>query len=196
MTATDDRAAGAQASAVSRSDDPAERPDPPLYEIALWPHRSMTPSGFRWFIGLMAFGLSIPMLAAGATPVGLFLAPFLLGALALAWWMVRLNDRRRARLGERLRLWADCIAVDHRTERGRLLRWRANPYWVSVEIRDTKQVEKYLTLHGGGRVIEVGAFLTPDERALLADDLRAALKAVAEGRTPRSPSPRGLGDAP
>jgi uncharacterized membrane protein len=177
-------AAGASAPAASGSGDPFDRRDPPLYQAALWPHRSMTRSGFRWFMGALAAGLSIPMLAAGATPVGLFLAPFLVGALALAWWMIRLNDRRRARQGETVRLWADCMAVEHRTPRGRALRWSANPYWVSLDLSDTRTVERYLTLTGAGRTIEVGAFLTPEERSALADELGAALKAVREGRRP------------
>ena len=186
--------AGADAPAASGSGDPFERTDAPLYEAALWPHRSMTPSGFRWFMGALAAGLAIPMLAAGATPVGLFLAPFLVGALALAWWMIRLNDRRRARQGETVRLWADCLAVEHRTAHGRALRWWANPYWVTLDLRDTRTMERYLTLAGGGRTIELGTFLTPEERIALADDLRAALKAVREGRRPGEARSEVYGD--
>jgi uncharacterized membrane protein len=177
-------AAGAPAPAVSSSEPAFERTDPPLWAATLWPHRSMTRSGFRWFMGALAAGLSIPLLAAGATPVGLFLAPFLIGALALAWWMIRLNDRRRATQSETVRLWADSLAVEHRTPQGRALRWSANPYWVSLDLRDTPKIERYLTLTGGGRTIELGAFLTPEERAALADELGAALAAVREGRRP------------
>jgi uncharacterized membrane protein len=190
----DDDAAGAPAPAASGSVDPFDRADPPLYAAALWPHRSMTRSGFRWFMGALAAGLSIPLAAAGATPVGLFLAPFLVGALALAWWMIRLNDRRRARQRETVRLWSDSLAVEHVTPRGRALRWSANPYWVSIELRDTRAAERYLTLTGGGRTIELGAFLTPEERIALAADLSAALKAVREGRTPEPSTGSVYGD--
>ena len=181
-----DRAAGAQAPAA-RDSDPFARSDPPLWEIALWPHRSMTRSGFRWFMAALAAGLSVPLLAIGGTPAALGLAPFLLLALGLVWWAIRHNDRARARCGERVRLWADALAIEHCTPRGRMLRWSANPYWVTVEMRDTRTMEKYLTLSGGGRVIELGAFLSPEERAALAGELRAALAAVVAGRAPEPP---------
>ena len=184
--ATMDSAAGGDAPAASVS-DPFARSDPPLWEIALWPHRSLTRKGFRTVMVVLAAGLSIPLAAAWGTPAAMGLAPFLLLALALLWWAIRHNDRARARCGERVRLWADALAVEHCTPRGRVLRWAANPYWVRVDLKDAPKMEKYLTLSGGGRVIELGAFLSPDERAALAEELRAALSAVAAGRTPAAP---------
>jgi uncharacterized membrane protein len=153
----------------------AARSDPPLYQVTLWPHQSMTQPGFRWFMVALAGGLSVPLIAAWGTPVGPFLAPFLIAALALVWAMIRLNQRAR-RITETLRLWPDLIAVERREPGGRVLRWAANPYWVSIDLRDTPALEKYLTLRGGGRTIELGAFLTPEERVELADVLRAALR--------------------
>ena len=186
-----DRGQSAAADAAApRAPDPFARPDPPLWEVALWPHRSMTRSGFRWFMVALAAGLSVPLLAIGGTPAALGLAPFLLLALGLVWWAIRANDRARARCGERVRLWADALAVEHRTSRGRVLRWSANPFWVRVELRDARAMDNYLTLSGGGRVIELGAFLSPEERAALAEELRAALAAVAAGRAPAPPGAR------
>jgi uncharacterized membrane protein len=159
--------------------DPFLRTDPPLYAVTLWPHRSMTRAGFRGFMAALAGGLCIPLVASWGTPVAWFLAPFLLASLALVWAFLRLNDRAR-RLTEELRLWPDLIAVERREPGGRVLRWRANPFWVRLDVRDTPSVPRYLTLAGGGRTIELGAFLTPDEREALAAALRAALgRAVA-----------------
>lgn len=162
--------------------DPFLRADPPLYAVALWPHRSMTRAGFRGFLAALAGGLAIPLLAVWGTPVAWFLAPFLLGALALVWSLVRVNDRAR-RLTEELRLWPDEIAVERREPGGRVLRWRANPYWVRLALTDTPRTPRYLTLSGGGRTIELGAFLTPQEREALAASLGDALgRAVAARR--------------
>jgi uncharacterized membrane protein len=43
-------------------------------------------------------------------------------------------------------------------------------------------VPQYLTLRGGGRVVEIGAFLSQDERPVLARDLQLAfLNAARHG---------------
>jgi uncharacterized membrane protein len=175
MSERNDRAAGEDSPAASLEAAALSRTDAPLYAITLWPHQSMTRPGFRWFMAALAAGLGLPLLALWGTPVGLFLAPFLIGALALVWLMIRMNQRAR-RMSEALRLWPDLIAVERRDPGGRVRRWAANPYWVAVDLRDTPKVEKYLTLRGGGRTIELGAFLTPEERLELADGLRAALR--------------------
>ena len=51
-----------------------------------------------------------------------------------------------------------------REPRGRVRRWHANPFWVRPRLREDAHVEKYLTLEGDGREIELGAFLSPWER--------------------------------
>lgn len=175
MSDSDNTAAGGEIPAVFNGLDPFGRSDPPLFTVSLWPHRSMTRRGFRWFLGLLAAGLSIPLVSVWGTPVALFLTPFLLAALAFAWVMIELNYRA-GRLVEELRIWPDAIAVERREPRGRVLRWAANPYWVTVGLNDTPTIEKYLTLTGGGRTIELGAFLTPEERVDLAGGLRDALR--------------------
>ena len=53
--------------------------------------------------------------------------------------------------------------------------WRTNPYWVRVALRPGGPVEDYLVLSAEGREIELGAFLSPEERRALHDDLRARL---------------------
>ena len=63
----------------------------------------------------------------------------------------------------------------------RLQSWEANPYWVRVtrHVRGGP-VPHYLTLSGGPREVEIGAFLTPEERLQLEGELRAHLRACAE----------------
>ena len=54
--------------------------------------------------------------------------------------------------------------------------WEGNPYWtrVDVDIHNAK-LKNYLTLAGKGKYIELGAFLSPDERIELRDKIQNAL---------------------
>ena len=54
--------------------------------------------------------------------------------------------------------------------------WEGNPYWtrVNLDIHNPK-LKNYLTLAGKGRHIELGAFLSPNERIELRDKIQNAL---------------------
>lgn len=166
-TTQKDRTAGGEPPAVERS-------DPPIYQVALWPNLSLGRRGYRFVMGGAAAMLSLPMLAIGASKAALGLAPFVLGALAALGWFLRRNARDLD-LHEELRLWPDLIAVDRYEPSGRVLRWQANPHWVRLTLHPEGRPQNYLTLKGGGREIELGAFLSPEERAELADQIETAL---------------------
>ncbi|MGM0585681.1 MAG: DUF2244 domain-containing protein, partial [Pseudomonadota bacterium] len=70
----DDRTAGAEPPAVSRS-------DPPIYEVTLWPHRSLSDRGFVYVMVGTAVMLALPLIPLLGTPVALGLLPFMLAAL-------------------------------------------------------------------------------------------------------------------
>ena len=78
-------------------------------------------------------------------------------------------------MDERLTLWRDEMRVERREPDGRVLRWQADPMRVRLRLHKEAKVEDYLTLAGGGREIELGAFLSPEERVALADEIEAAL---------------------
>ncbi|MEL6426154.1 MAG: DUF2244 domain-containing protein [Pseudomonadota bacterium] len=143
----------------------------------LWPHRSMTTSGFTWMMGLLFVGLAIPLIPFLGTPVGWALLPFLGGTLWIFYTFV-MRNYRDANLNEVVKLWPDLITVE-RTERdGSRKRWFANPFWVELKLHDNARIERYLTLKGNGREIELGAFLSPEEREALHDDLDTAFRTV------------------
>jgi uncharacterized membrane protein len=105
--------------------------------------------------------------------------PFLAGALVAVFLAVR-RSHLDARLTEELRLWPDLIVVERREPDGTVRRWHANPFWVRPRLRDA-HIEKYLTLEGGGRAVELGAFLSPGEREALHADISAALARLRAG---------------
>ncbi|MEM7522804.1 MAG: DUF2244 domain-containing protein [Pseudomonadota bacterium] len=154
--------------------DPFRREDSPVWAVTLWPHRSLAPKGFRMLMLFSAAAMSLPILALSRTPAALPLAPYAAVALFGLWAFMKLSYRS-GRLVEELRLWPDAIAVERREPWGRVQRWSANPYWVDVDLSDTRDIQRYLTLNGSGRRIELGAFLTPEERVELADELRTRI---------------------
>ena len=72
-----------------------------------------------------------------------------------------------------------------------MLRWQANPFWVRLRLDPDARPENYLTLQGGGRRIELGAFLSPEERVELAEELEAALRKAAPRHPDSSPLAEG-----
>ncbi|MBA3326558.1 MAG: DUF2244 domain-containing protein [Rhodobacteraceae bacterium] len=161
-------------SAGAGARDPFGRADPPLLTLTLWPHRSLSPRGFAWVLALVAAGLALPLVALLGAAAGWGLLPFLVAALFGLYAAAR-RSYADAALTEELRLWPDLITVERREPRGAVRRWHADPAWVRVRLFEDKRIEKYLTLTGNGREIELGAFLSPCERVALHRDLGAAL---------------------
>ena len=154
--------------------DAFRRPGPPLLALTLAPHRPLTPRGGAWTLGLTAAGLCAPLLALGGHRVAWGLLPFMAVALFSLYAAIRRNTRD-GRLTEELRIWPDLITVVRREPKGTVRRWHANPFWVRARLHDDGRVEKYLTLEGAGREIELGAFLAPWERESLYAEIRATL---------------------
>ncbi|MCV2869621.1 DUF2244 domain-containing protein [Defluviimonas sp. WL0002] len=144
-------------------------------ELHLWPYRSLGPRGFAVFIGATVLMLSIPLFSVLGTVILWVLLPFMIAAVAGMWWALG-RSWRDARLTEVLTIATDRVAIRRQDPDGRLRDWEANPYWTSVHLQPTGgPVAQYLTLKGGGREVELGAFLTPGERAELAQELRKKL---------------------
>ncbi len=145
------------------------------HTLDAWPHQSMTPRGFTWFIGATAGLLSLPLFPLLGTPVLWVLLAFFLLALAGVWRAIRLNQRVQSRR-EKLTLSPERLHLSHLPVNGPTLEWEANPHWVTVHLRNDGPVEKYLTLRGNGREVELGAFLSPEEREGLFEDLTKLLR--------------------
>ena len=104
-----------------------------------------------------------------------------MGALALTWTLMRRNSRDAVERTETLALWPERITLIRRDIGKPDRTWEANPYWIRVEIHEEKgPVENYLTLTGAGRTVELGAFLSPDERATLHGELQDRLARLGQ----------------
>ena len=144
-----------------------------LQTVTLWPHRSLPTRGFVWFIGTTATLLLLPILAVLGTQVLWGLLPFMMLTVGGVWIALR-QTYRTGQTREELVMDRSRLQI-RRNDPGRPERlWQTNSYWVRPGLRNGP-VEAYLTLSDGQREIELGAFLTPDERRDLCDELMRRL---------------------
>jgi uncharacterized membrane protein len=147
------------------------------YRLSLMPHISMGPRGFVRIIAISAAFLALPLLGVLGTPVLWGLLPFAGLALWALWYALSRNSAERHALREDLYLTKERIEITRTNPRKPPQHWDANPYWVRVKLAETDGViENYLTLEGNGRVVELGAFLSPEERVALYAELSLVLR--------------------
>ncbi len=151
---------------------------PEQAELHLWPHQSLPPQGYVRFIGITAALIAVPLLPLLGSVLLWGLLPFLLAAiLGLKWAMDR--NRRSRQILEVLRLGPEEAELERQAPQQPPARWSCNRFWASVHLYPREgPVPNYVTLRGNGREVEIGAFLSEDERKALYDDLRSALKAA------------------
>ena len=138
----------------------------------LWPHQSLPPQGYARFIGVTALLIALPLLSFAGSLVFWGLLPFLLLALfGLKYALDR--NRRDAQLVEVLTLDIKEARLQRRNANGSQQDWHCNRYWVTVELHTSDSpVPNYVTLRGAGREVEIGAFLSEEERKALYDELK------------------------
>ena len=148
----------------------------PALALRLTPNRSLSAEGFVLFIALTCGLIAIPLISVLGTPVLWGVLPFFVLAVG-GLWVAIARSNADGRLCEELTLWSDRIAIVRVNPRGPRQEWAANPHWVRVSLHPRGgPVENYLTLRGGGREVELGAFLSPWERADLSEALERALR--------------------
>ena len=143
--------------------------------IEVWPYNSLKPKGFVLFLGSTFVLISLPLFNVLGTTVFWGLLPFLLVAFMGVWFALRrsLNDRQ---ILEQLTLSKEEIALIRQNPAGEHKRWVCSPYWAKLKIYETEgPVANYITLTGNGREVELGAFLTEDERKTLYEELEHLL---------------------
>ncbi|MFN3936234.1 MAG: DUF2244 domain-containing protein [Gemmobacter sp.] len=150
-------------------------PDGPRRRLHLWPYRSLPRRGMVAFLGATAALVALPLLSVLGSPVLWGILPFMLIAIAAVWYALD-RSYRDAEIIEDLVLDEDRVTLTRHGPRGRCQTWEANPYWVRPVLHATAgPVPNYLTLQGGPREVELGAFLTEEERLALQGELSAAL---------------------
>lgn len=152
-------------------------PDAPE-RLHLWPYRSLPRKGFVWFIAGTCALILVPMLSVLGSPVLWGILPFFVLAVWGLWAAIS-RSYRDAEIVEDLVLTRDRLSLTRHGPRGARKDWEANPYWVTLHLHGKGgPVPNYLTLKGNGREVELGAFLSEEERLTLRDDLQTRLAAL------------------
>lgn len=145
-------------------------------ELHLWPYRSLTRRGFVWFIGGTAALAALPMVVVLGSLVLWFVLPFITLALAAIWFALQRNSRD-AEILEALRLTPSEMILTRHGPRHQRQDWAAHRHWVRINLHaEGGPVPNYLTLQGGGREVELGAFLSEEERISLYRELLGKIR--------------------
>lgn len=160
------------------SPDPGNDPGVPCEQLTLWPHRSLEPRGFVIFILITVGMISMPLFALIGTALLWVMLPFLAVAVGGIWFAIR-KSNSDGQLCEHLTLCDTQLRLVRQNPKGDQQTWEANPYWVRLDLHDSQgPVKNYLTMKGAGRQVELGAFLSPEERLDLHADLTRRLGRV------------------
>lgn len=152
-------------------------PARPLFSASLTPHRALGRKGVRNII-LVAVGVSAP---AGLSLHLLGAWPALIGlglGIAALYVALRFSLRDGTRF-EEVTLWPDALTVRQVDPRGRERRTAFNPFYVKLVVeRDDEERPTRLRLESRDRVLEIGAFLNPDDKKSFAEAFGRALWAA------------------
>lgn len=148
----------------------------PEARLTLWPHRSLPRRGFAAFI-LGTFTLiTIPLYPLLGTAVLWGLLPFLLLAVGGIWWALE-KSYRDGQMSEELVIGDADVHLMRVNPKGDKQEWACNRYWARIVMHPNGgPVEHYLTLKGSDREVEIGAFLSEDERKALYGEISDALR--------------------
>lgn len=149
-----------------------ERPTP-LLDLTLRPHRSLSPTGFAWLMGLLcavSFVAGLVFFLAGAWPVIGFL-----GVDVLLVWIAFRANYARGRQHERVILYADRLEIERVDSRGRTAVESWQPYWLKVDLAARPGHPATLRLSSHGKSTWLGAFLPIEEREPVARVIEEAL---------------------
>jgi uncharacterized membrane protein len=128
------------------------------------------------FIAATALMFTLPLFAVIGSPVLWGLLPFLVLAVGGMYWALT-RSYQDGEVIETLTFEPTRLRLIRHGPHGKRQEWEANPHWVRVELHSTGgPVPEYITLKGGPREVELGAFLSEEERVTLARELRQALR--------------------
>lgn len=149
-------------------------PDDSPQVLKLWPHNSLPLPGMAAFVLTTFTLICIPTLPLLGSPILWGLLPFLLAAVWGVFHALQRNRRSR-QITEVLTLDEEEARLIRTEPSGAVRDWDCNRYWTTItKYERDGPVPHYVTLKGKGREVEIGAFLSEEERVALYDELQRA----------------------
>ena len=140
--------------------------------LELWPHNSLPKQGFASFIVTTFILILLPLLSLSGTLVFWGLLPFLMLAIWAVWTALQ-HSYNRNKIYECLSFGKQTLDLERTNPKGNTQNWSCEGYWSRASIYTREgPVPFYVTLSGNGREVEIGAFLSEDERKSLYEELR------------------------
>ena len=154
--------------------------DDPILGLKIEAHNSLSAKGFVRFISATAFLMLIPILAFLGSKV-LWLVLISLGLALAMVWLALMKSWKAGSVVEIVEIWSDNVRLTRIEPNGKFKTFETNPYWVRVQChKDNGPVPNYVTLSNKDREVEVGSFLSEEERVTLYDELSRVLPAVSQ----------------
>ena len=159
---------------------PREVEGPVYIDATLTPHRSLSPAGLLVVMAVFvtcATAIGLYYFSIGAWPI-----PGFLGLDIFLVWLAFRQSNRQRRQSEHVRVTADRFDIARRSQSGRVRHWCLSPHWARVRMDDPPEHESHIEVTSHGRVLVLGRFLAPSERAEFAGALGEALDAARAER--------------
>ena len=159
---------------MSATLDPAML-EPVLFEAVSRPPRSLSARGMRWLCGLAGAGAAVPGVlfwVIGAWPILGFLGV----EVTLVLGLVALHRRWSAAAVEVVRLTPGTLRVITANGRGGRQETAFEPYWTRVALVEETGGVARLRLEQRNRRVELGCYLSVEEKRDLAAALATALR--------------------
>ncbi len=144
-----------------------------FYHRILRPNKAMSPAG-QQMVAYILLALLL-VLAPAIMATGLWILLLILLSPVAMMVMAFIYHNYKMRLYEEITMTRDRLDLYHVLPNGKVKEFHTDPHWVKIDLqKEGGPVENYLTLRDQNRHVEVGRFLSPEERKTLYGDLLGA----------------------
>ena len=114
--------------------------------LEIWEHNSLTKEGFKKFIYILLFFMSLPLIVLIGTMIFWVMLLFISIAFIGMYFAIFLNKKNRKHY-EILEIKDDDVLLYHYNGNKEYI-WNSNKYWTNIKIHPNNKIKNYITLRG------------------------------------------------